>query len=214
MKSSRYLDRLVDMRCFPDLIRLKVFPNVKEMTESMAILSAVNNLGLKRNDDGVLFISVGDGVMPRTAALFAYATKWICIGIDPLIRFYDKKMHRLMKDTDRLYPIPYDVCHAEIKEILSGVTGPFHSVVFAFVHSHAKLFNSMEALKFLPIENRHIISMPCCYQDDLPIEPTKSYVDNRVISPKNRVNIYKDIDQALEEKVERSSALMSEAYFE
>jgi hypothetical protein len=36
----QYLDRLMSMRCFQDLVALKVFSTAKDMSESMGVLQA------------------------------------------------------------------------------------------------------------------------------------------------------------------------------
>lgn len=38
------------------------------------------------DNPNITLIAVGDGVTPRTAALFAFRTQWKCISIDPALR--------------------------------------------------------------------------------------------------------------------------------
>src|SRR6188474_1758259 len=67
--TTRYLDQFLALRCAPDLIASGVFPNAKEITESMAAVRALwRNARVDRHDPRVAAICVGDGVTPRTAA--------------------------------------------------------------------------------------------------------------------------------------------------
>jgi len=84
--SSRYLSELLKLDCGPELLKLRLFPAAKELTESFAAFAAVrNHLGsvFSPDDANVTVVCVGDGKFPRTAALFAYRTKWQCYSVDP-----------------------------------------------------------------------------------------------------------------------------------
>jgi hypothetical protein len=54
----------------------------------LAPLRVREHLGglLSPSDPSVLVLAVGDGLTPRTAALFAFRTRWRAISIDPLMR--------------------------------------------------------------------------------------------------------------------------------
>jgi hypothetical protein len=71
------MDELVRLGCAPELLSMKLFPDSKEITESMAMFNAVRQLeGFEQEGeevDGI--VCVGDGMSPRTAALFAFRTK-------------------------------------------------------------------------------------------------------------------------------------------
>ena len=70
------------------------FPNVKELTESMAVYHHTNSYILskqeKQESSGVLedaILCVGDGSTPRSAAIFAlYHPEWQCYSIDPQLQ--------------------------------------------------------------------------------------------------------------------------------
>ena len=76
--SSRYTSELLSLACGPRLLELGLYPDAKELTESFAAFSAVRE-HLKEHfvphDPTVTVLCVGDGVAPRTAALFAFRTK-------------------------------------------------------------------------------------------------------------------------------------------
>jgi len=82
-----YLDRFLKWDCSPTLLGMGIFPNAKEITESMACYSAADErLGFKFADPGTLCVVVGDGATPRTAALFATRTKWRrIVSVDPAL---------------------------------------------------------------------------------------------------------------------------------
>lgn len=81
----QYLDRFLRWDCCADLLHMGLFPNSKEITESMACLEVLDKvLKLKLSDESTLCIVVGDGTVPRTAALLAMRTKWRRIfSVDP-----------------------------------------------------------------------------------------------------------------------------------
>ena len=97
--AGRYLDRVFGMRCFEDIVRLQVFPDAKDITESYGALQAAARLGgivgpagtqldsrQAERRRGVLCINIGDGSTPRTAVLAAYLTSWTAVSIDPAMR--------------------------------------------------------------------------------------------------------------------------------
>lgn len=81
----KYLDLFMRWDCGPDLLHIGLFPNAKEVTESMACLTAMDKqLTVRFSEEGTLCIVVGDGSLPRTAALIAMRTKWRrVISVDP-----------------------------------------------------------------------------------------------------------------------------------
>ena len=69
--SMKYIDNYMNTMCCTDLAELKIFPNAKEITESMAAYHVARNKirMFDLNDPEVVMFSVGDGRTPRTAAL-------------------------------------------------------------------------------------------------------------------------------------------------
>ena len=85
---ARYVNEMLRLGCAPELMRLRLFPDAKELTETFAVHQAVRSrLGASypKTDEGVTLVAVGDGNTPRTAALFAFLTRWHCVSIDPEI---------------------------------------------------------------------------------------------------------------------------------
>ena len=170
---------------------LKLFPNAKEITESMAVYNTVRKHLQKDfplNDSNITCLVVGDGYKPRTGTLFAFRTNWNVISVDPnmlknkLTTFETDKINNI----DRLSIFK---CRIEQLNHLPNLIDS-KKVLVVCVHSHAKLTACVEKLKGKEIT---IISMPCCVPDDLKIEPDISYDDWGIHSEKRRINIYKNI---------------------
>lgn len=84
--TTRYFDQFLSLRCAVDLITYGLFPNAKEITESLAAVRAVFlHSGLDRKDPRIHAVCVGDGGTPRTAAALAFRTAWKCHSVDPLL---------------------------------------------------------------------------------------------------------------------------------
>lgn len=180
--SDRYLDEFLRLKCARDMIGFKLFPNIKEITESFGIYNAVRThlRELKLNDPNINLISVGDGRTPRTAATFAFRSAWQCWSIDPLLdrinNYHWNGIHRLI------------TIQSNIEDIGREVFGKYIGIL-VHCHSHAKLSTSLSVLQ----NNFNIeaaISMPCCVPDDIGV-PTHSYADWDVHSPKRTINIYR-----------------------
>ena len=95
---SAYVDKVYGMGCFAELVRLRVFLDAKDISESYGALQAgvrqgllgdhsLRQAGQKGGDaaaaerqGGVLCISIGDGSTPRTACLAAFLTGWTSPG--------------------------------------------------------------------------------------------------------------------------------------
>jgi hypothetical protein len=85
-----YMDEFIRLSCAPELLQLRVFPDAKEISESMGALDAVRrNCNFIFNEDD-LVICVRDGSTPRTATLFALMTNMQIVSIDPALRDLDK----------------------------------------------------------------------------------------------------------------------------
>ena len=90
--SLRYLNEFIKLRCAPELLTLRVFPDAKEITEAMSVLSAwrahilplAAALPPAAAGERRCIVCVGDGCTPRSAALFAFMTQgWEAISVDP-----------------------------------------------------------------------------------------------------------------------------------
>ena len=84
----RLVDRFLSLDCGHELLRMGLFPNAQEISESMACLqAAIEHLEgvVSLKDADVVAVVVGDGRTPRTAALLAMRTQWTVLSVDPAL---------------------------------------------------------------------------------------------------------------------------------
>lgn len=111
---SNYVDQVFSMNCFIDLVQLRAFSSVKDISESMAALQAAKNYycqttscdkekagsnhtelqSKKKQIKRTICLCIGDGSTPRTAVLAAFLLhskidhNWDSIvSIDPMLQF-------------------------------------------------------------------------------------------------------------------------------
>lgn len=171
--SLRYIDEFIRLRCATDLLHWRLYPNAKEITESMAAYEAVRRYFWKRGynprDSTIRLIAVGDGSTPRTAALFAVRTNWECYSIDPALNDKDWSAIR------RLH-----ICRSRIED--HTFQGP--TIVVA-VHSHASLEAVQRVCGKCPI-----VAIPCCVPQTIEVEPDIQYEDMGILSPERSVRVW------------------------
>ena len=179
-KAKCYLDPIFSKKLYSSLIGKRLFPNTKEFTESMGILNACLKIaefkGYKRGENKLTVVIVGDRKRPRTGALIASDTNWNVISIDP--NFTTESTFDVVRL--KVYKSKIE----DMKELY--FKGP---IIICFPHSHA---NIDQALLKLKSEERHIISMPCCFQDGIG-DADLNYTDESVMSEKNKINLYLNI---------------------
>jgi hypothetical protein len=183
--SNRYFNELFRLNCASDILALKLFPNVKEFTESMAAYNAVRShlvpLGICLNDPDNILIAIGDGCTPRTAALFAFRTKWNCYSIDPALREQNYSVNRLNDFA----------VHVE-KFNLSSLKKGCKNIIIVLVHSHAPMKAVLNKFRSCS-EKLHIVAIPCCVEQNIPNKPYIGYQDTNILSPKNEVRIWVNV---------------------
>ena len=130
---------------------------------------------IQHEDPDIVCIVVGDGTRPRTAALFAYLTKWTCISIDPELK--EGKNDGAM---ERVFPIKSRVEDVTPTEFDS-------SLVIILPHSHAKI---EDCLQLTSKQKRFIITLPCCVSHHLDMPIRKIYQDKYIWSPKKEITIW------------------------
>lgn len=173
-----HMDEFIKLNCAPDLLALKLFPNSKEITETMSAYNAVRKgLGARTfSDPNIVMMDVGSGHCPRTAAVFAHMTRWQCIAIDPELRS-DRERY---KKIDRLSLFRGKVQHME------KVRADF--VVVCAVHAHVGL---QAILNVIEAKRIFMVAMPCCQKLELDwAEPDKEYQDHSCWSPHRTVKVY------------------------
>ncbi len=178
---SAYLNSFVTSNCAPDLLINKLFPNAKEVTETWAMFEATRHLdpGYEWNNPNVVCYVVGDGVVPRTAAMFAFRTKWTCCSVDPALR-------------PRKYDIQRLLLHrSKIEDVELGPVSHCKTLI-VLPHSHAKIKDCLN--RIVSPNGRAVISMDCCVNQVIPGHaPDVEYEDDNVWSKKNIIRVWRNV---------------------
>lgn len=178
--SARYYHEIFNLRCGPDLIRTGLYKSAKEWTESAAVFNAAERYLPWDMDKELILISYGDGCQPRTAALFAFRTKWQCYSVDPDLRDEDwSSINRLSLFKGKGENFELD-CQGKV-------------VVALFVHAHVPIVKAVKPL-MKTASAISAIAMPCCMILDNGLPPPNfSYYDSGVESDKRQVKIWSNI---------------------
>ena len=175
----KYAGEIFGLSCGPDLLALRLFPNLKEISESFGCFDAVRyrlqEYDLK--DPDVNLVSVGDGCTPRTAATFALRTAWKCYSIDP----------RLKGGTLRWSAVKNLII---VKDRVQNFYLESEKVVVVCVHSHVSLSESIEGIRAKKLS---VVAIPCCVSLRLRGEPDIQYEEAGIISPCRTVKIWKSV---------------------
>ena len=176
----RYINEAFGLSCLPDLMEHKIYPNAKELTESMAAYDVARNKVpvFDLGDPEVTMIAVADGRSPRTAAMFAFRTAWQCASVDPNLKVKES-YNRIRRLT--LYPV-------RIEEFPAS---HYKKLFIAAVHSHAPLDVVCDRLT---ADLRVVMAMPCCVAQERERPPDLEYYDFGVWSPKNKIRVWVDGD--------------------
>ena len=96
----------------------------------------------------MLLVAVGDGLTPRTAALFAFRTQWSCVAIDPLMAEADSWSGKV----DRLRAV-----RARVQD-----AGTFDAakVLLVLPHAHVELAACLRQVSWR--DALAAIVIPCC----------------------------------------------------
>jgi len=153
----KYLTEFVRCTCSSDLLKLRYFPNAKEITESFGAYNAVRT-HLQNiyafDDPEVRVVVVGDGTKPRTGATFAFRSNWTVYSIDPnlfknklqegeFLHFPDS-VKRLSAYRSKIEKLEYINTYLK-DEILYNIQDK--KLIIVCVHSHAKLSDCITKLK-------------------------------------------------------------------
>lgn len=187
---NKYLSEYLTLKCCPDLSGSGIWPNSKEITESMGAFEAVRKHVLPGETyidrdknfgrDDIVIVSVGDGSTPRTAALFACRSRWDCYSIDPNLR------------SEKTWPFKrLTLLKRKVEDKqLSFYDTQYTTCIIVMVHSHASIHNTLSHIK-API--RHLVSIPCCVPHVINDRPYIGYTDSNIASPKNEVKIWLNV---------------------
>lgn len=179
----RYLDEFMGTKAAADMLRLGLFPNAKEITESWGILRAARkSLRLHPGDPNVRVVVVGDGCTPRTAGLVAFFTRWQALSIDPNMRKEDWPVERMRARRAMIEDVG----------VLPWTDDGATTLLILSPHAHVK---PDVALAALPWNGpRHYVNMPCCVRAGVTgRDPTLSICDESVLSPERNIHVYENV---------------------
>jgi hypothetical protein len=178
-----YFDHFIKNSVSHIALEHKLFPNAKEVTETLACFYAVSqNILRERNDFArrdVHIIVVGDGGTPRTASWFALNSAWNCYSVDPEMsnKRWENKIERLKCYRKRVEDISID-CMGE-------------EAVLIHPHSHARLSDSVASLR--NYKNLSVVAMPCCVPQNLAEMADMVYEDHQCLSPHRTIKVWNNV---------------------
>ncbi|KDO30251.1 hypothetical protein SPRG_19803 [Saprolegnia parasitica CBS 223.65] len=191
--SLRYLNEFVgDLKCAPALLERGLFPDAKEVTETMGVFNAIRKLNLHVLDAGDDatglrngIVVVGDGMTPRTAAMFASRTKgWTCFSVDPIMRVSTPEAPVSWADMENVVPI----C-AKIEDIRIRL----NKAIVILVHAHVTMPQAMASIQANTVVA--VLTLPCCnwygHQEELDLRPpTVVYDDMSILSQHREIRLW------------------------
>lgn len=180
-----YVDQFLRLPGAAGLIERRLFPNSKEISESMAVWFALRGVliehgglsQLGRRD--ALAVVPGDGTTPKTAALMAATSAWKTLAIDPRLRPRQWDLERVECDARMALP-----------ERLREQTRGAGLVAVLMVHSHAELGPLYDAIEGPKLA----VALPCCVPSGIDREPDRRFRDEGIASPANQLEIWVDLD--------------------
>lgn len=196
IRRSRYLDAFIGSDCGAPLLMYRMFPNAKEITESWAMFAATRHLGdpFRWDNPEVRVVSVADGTTPRTAAMFAFRTRWEAHSIDPLLEPKPYAIDRLVQHRARVEDVRLgDDLQNEDRQC-DDRQSDYRPLVIVACHSHAPLDLALRSLRGAP---RAVIAMPCCFPQTIPVrsEPASHTKSQRSGSSQDAEELLSDVDR-------------------
>ena len=218
---ARYVNEMLRLGCAPELMRLRLFPDAKELTETFAVHQAVRSrLGASypKTDEGVTLVAVGDGNTPRTAALFAFLTRWHCVSIDPeIVPWREWRARKLVAGPSSSAVEDEDEDDGDdgnwggirrlsaFRRKMQEVTVDCDRAVLVLVHAHVSLADCLAGVRTRTGECAAVI-MPCCNwyasmrHPDGKTPPTANYDDPAVVSPHREVRVFETLPCRVSER--------------
>lgn len=202
--SLKYLDRFLKLRCCVPMLEMGLFPDAKEISESMGCLWAVKTHlpdVLRWDESAVTCVVVGDGCRPRTAALCCFLTRWRrVLSIDPSLGPSSERIRaieRLELRAERIQAVTVDL---DVKEDAK--------VLIMLPHAHVCPNDALACLRVPatalqdPGQMPQIscVQLPCCeyeYHDRVAAQdPDAEYADPAIGSSRRTVRVWRDVGPA------------------
>ena len=171
-RNIAHIERFFRRNCARDLQDLKIYPDIKEISEAEAMRHAmVKRLHVHPGDRQIIVLAVGDGRTPRVGALVAFSTAWTAISIDPATRTTFPALDR-GRTIHRLHCIAQnveDVMPQDVRHLAKPTAGIVGRIIVAAPHSHADLNHAVFLARVAyPFAARiDAIAMPCCVRQTI-----------------------------------------------
>ncbi len=162
--TDRMINEFLRLGCAPGLLATGVFPNAKELSESMGAFESVRQGLIEADradllgDPNVVFYDIGSGRVPRTAVLAAFRSRWKCVAVDPMLA----PASDLLRQVERLHLAP-----VKVEDYTPAAADVAKMAVVTCVHHHASLSATCGALRLAERPGYCLVSIPCCFVDDL-----------------------------------------------
>ncbi len=184
----------------PSLVKMGLFPDAKEISESVAAFAAVRQHmpGLWDLDDpSILCACIADGHTPRTGAIMHAFTGWRVLSCDPAMRSFEAKhaSHHMPRLT-ALRCTAAELPEQEVDRLIicavhahNFVTRPPPGAIAQGLMPRPNIL--AETLSRLKAKEVLIVALPCCHRLWLPDrEHIVEYRDPGIWSHHNRIKVW------------------------
>ncbi len=156
---NQYMTAFVRHGSSPLLLQMKVFPDSKELSESMACAEAIRRF-VRPDPKDATFLVVGDGSTPRTAALLALLyPESKSYSIDPQLKMPSLKAE--MSPDDAAHPSPEIKNLFYTRGLIEDVYIRAPRVCVVMMHAHVSIDQVLTAIHSSTTDVS-IVACPCC----------------------------------------------------
>jgi len=191
---SCYVDELLSLKCGGALLNLKLYPDMKELCESMAAWTHLRKYfsdEIAKPQKGDCLVVVGDGVKPRIGALCAFLARgWTCYSIDPQLQVSPNDARWVH---DPAHKVSNLVC---LRRKIQDVCIKANRVIFILMHAHVSLADTLLSVN-ATTEVLGVLSVPCCnnYEHQSLVwnqPPNFTFKDTQMLTERCEVRIWKN----------------------
>lgn len=199
-RDLRHVDEFLMSGAAQHLLSLGLFPDAKEISESMAAFLAVRQHmpGLwDLQDPSILCACIADGHTPRTGAVMHALTGWQVLSCDPAMRpAVAKEMSFRMPRLSALRGVAAELPEHEVERLVvvavhahNFVNRPPPGAIAQGLMPRPNIL--AETLGRLRAKEVLIVALPCCHRLWLPDrEHVAEYHDPGIWSHHNRIKIW------------------------
>lgn len=175
-KSNAHIERFISHRAAGTLLQKRMFPNAKEITETVGIsLAALSRF--PRSEPATVVV-IGDGHTPRTGAWIASNSAWEVTSVDPAMREREWGIPKLRSIRAKVQDTPLPQADR---------------LLLVLPHAHVCLGdNWITSALSAARKEWAVISLPCCVQHRTCMgdDPSMVYADAEIISEKREIRVW------------------------